>query len=491
MSLLELAQRYVPLHRVSREWHGPCPFCGTGQSNPALSDRFWVAPEKERYFCRQCTPQGGSAVNFVMRMEGKSCVEAHESLGERCTSTTCPGRETCPLGEGRAPGARAPRPLAPPREERKAEFVPSEATEPMELWQQRAGKLIEEAHAALLASPPQLDYLARRGLPLAAVERYRLGWVGETIFRPRSAWGLPEKVNAKTGKPKKLWIPRGILIPTIIDDVPHRLRIRRPAADLKEGDGKYIEVEGSGNDRVILNPQAKGVVVVESDLDALLVDWLAGDVVGAMPTVSASAKPKTSTWPLLKSALCILVASDFELVWNDERQRWVSAGGSAARWWQQQFPRAKRWPVPAGKDPGEFFQEGGDVRAWILSGLPPVFHVSAPVVAPVASPPAEEDGGQDAVANEVPAEDEGADPGCIVGVSQGGIPYLVATREEDLPSLLEQYPDHAAFCRAEMRHLQGLPQDAIHEQLLFRRRFPGSRIMTTQPLLPVGDQAGG
>lgn len=493
MSLLDLAQRYVPLHRVSREWHGPCPFCGTSQSNPALSDRFWVNEEKGRYYCRQCTPQGGSAVNFVMRMEGKSCPEAHESLGLRCTSTTCPGREKCPLGDGKAPGVQAPRPLAPPKEAKSPEFVPSEVTDPQELWRERAGKLIAEAHAALLANAEQMAFLAARGLPLEAVERYRLGWIAGTIFRPREAWGLAEKINTETKKPKKLWIPRGILIPTIIEDVPHRLRIRRPAEDLRERDGKYIEVEGSGNDRVILNPQAKAVVVIESDLDALLVDWHAGDLVGAMPTVSASAKPKTSTWPLLQAALCILVASDFELVWSDEKQRWVSAGGSAAKWWQQQFPRAKRWPVPEGKDPGEYFQAGGDVRAWVMAGLPPVFHVAPPqVAAAVAEAPVSGQVSETAEAKGETAAAEGETaPGCIVGVSQGGIPYLVADRAEDLAQLQAQHPGHAAFCRSEMRHLKDLPAAVVHEQLLLRRQFPGSHILTTQPLPASAEQVEG
>jgi hypothetical protein len=254
---------------------------------------------------------------------------------------------------------------------------------PAELWCQAAEKLIEVCHAELLANPEQLAYLAGRGLPLAAVEKYRLGWIAEDLYRPRTAWGLPEE-RWENGKPKKLKIHRGILIPTYTDGRPHRLRIRRPKNEIKEGAPSYLEVSGSGNDRVILNPEARAVVVVESDLDALLLDWAVGDLVGALPTVSASAKPKESTWHILQRALCILVASDIEPVWDEAKQRWVNVGGSSAQWWLQQFPRAKRWPVPKGKDPGEFFQDyGGDLRDWILAGLPPVFHLPMPA-APIA-----------------------------------------------------------------------------------------------------------
>ena len=43
---------------------------------------------------------------------------------------------------------------------------------------------------------------------------------------------------------------------------------------------------------------------------------------------------------------------------------------SAWNWWLETFPKAKRWPVPAGKDPGEAYKEGVDIRKWILAGLP-------------------------------------------------------------------------------------------------------------------------
>ena len=29
VSLLDLAMARVPLHQTGKEWHGPCPFCGT------------------------------------------------------------------------------------------------------------------------------------------------------------------------------------------------------------------------------------------------------------------------------------------------------------------------------------------------------------------------------------------------------------------------------------------------------------------------------
>jgi hypothetical protein len=65
----------------------------------------------------------------------------------------------------------------------------------------------------------------------------------------------------------------------------------------------------------------------------------------------------------LQEAVRLLIALD---VGDD-----TLAGGKASRWWLDHFPQAKRWPVPMGKDPGEAFAKGVDIREWIRAGLPP------------------------------------------------------------------------------------------------------------------------
>ena len=63
----------------------------------------------------------------------------------------------------------------------------------------------------------------------------------------------------------------------------------------------------------------------------------------------------------LQSCLCILVALDCD-----------AAGADGWPRWQETFPRAKRWPVPAGagKDPGEAFSRGENLRLWLQAGIP-------------------------------------------------------------------------------------------------------------------------
>ena len=37
-------------------------------------------------------------------------------------------------------------------------------------------------------------------------------------------------------------------------------------------------------------------------------------------------------------------------------------------WWYKNVPKAKRWPVPKGKDLTEAYLNGLDVRTWVLAG---------------------------------------------------------------------------------------------------------------------------
>jgi hypothetical protein len=83
---------------------------------------------------------------------------------------------------------------------------------------------------------------------------------------------------------------------------------------------------------------------------------------------TSHAKPDPDCHAALSDAMCILVALDFD-----------QAGAGGWPWWEEQYHQAERWPVPEGKDPGEAFELGMDVRAWVLAGLPPVFRVGEAV----------------------------------------------------------------------------------------------------------------
>jgi DNA primase len=384
MGLLEIVEKHVEMRKVGGEWHGACPECGCGPDGPAVSDRFTVKAD-ERWFCRNCG--NGDTVSFLRKFEHMSCPDAHAAAGKVCTSTTCPVNDKCRMGNGVAPPqkSRFATPDSMSAVRAAAPFVPGEAVSPAEIWQGKAEALVTAAHAALLTSSEVLAYLADRGLPLGAVVKNRLGWNSAVIYKSRASWGLPESRNPETGKPRKLWIPRGIVIPTYLDGVIHRIRIRVPKEDRNAKVPGYVAVTGSGDDIVSLNPTALAFATVEADLDAMLIDWVAGDIVGAVALVSADVKPKKTLATLLDVALCILVATDYDPKENTKTGKYENPGGKAALWWLKTYPRAKRWPVPIGKDPGDAYQAGVNVREWIISGLPTSLRLRSQVSVPAAT----------------------------------------------------------------------------------------------------------
>lgn len=339
MDLLERAKKDGRTYRKASsanggEYHGPCPSCGG-------TDRFHIWPaqgEHGTFWCRSCGI-GGDAIEYLMKIEGIHFRDACKEVG----------KELPEIEEYQAPRFRRP---GDPEA-----FQPRVTTSPAELWIQHAEKFVEWAHQQLVANPDQLAWCAARGLDIEAVKTYRLGWnpgeKGKDLYRAREAWGL-ETVLKENGKPKKLWLPIGLVIPYHQGGTLHRVRIRRP-----EGEPRYYLVPGSGTSPMLLGETMKALVIVEAELDAILLHHVAGDLVGAISQGNSTAKPDAVAAVPLQNAIAILVALD-----SDE------AGMNAAVWWKKHYPQAERWPVPAGKDPGDAHKAGVDLRAWVLAGLP-------------------------------------------------------------------------------------------------------------------------
>jgi len=338
MNIFDLAVQKVKLKKASStnggEWQGPCPGCGG-------NDRFHVWPEKGTYWCRGCG-KAGDAIQFLRDFEGKSFREACDYLNITMEQVHHP---------------------AAPTKKEKPEFQPVKHQNPAQIWQERAEKFVAWAHENLKQNPDIMKLLADRGISAAAVDRHRLGWNpgenGKDLYRPRKSWGLPDEIHDKTGKPKKLWIPIGLVIPYVIStegrNLILRIRIRRP-----EGEPRYYVIPGSSAEIMILGPEREAFVTIESELDAIAC-YEAQEYAGAVATGSSHAKPDARTFKILKNSKQILNALDYD-----------KAGATAMHWWDEQFPEnCERWPVPQGKDPGEAYKLGTDLSVWIRAGLPP------------------------------------------------------------------------------------------------------------------------
>ena len=110
---------------------------------------------------------------------------------------------------------------------------------------------------------------------------------------------------------------------------------------------------------MVLGPERDIFIVVEAELDALLLWQDCGDMAGVMALGSAGDRPDTGAAAILAKSKLILVALDTD-----------TAGAKAAwQWWGKQFTQARRWPSVKGKDPGEMWQNGIDLRTWAEAGI--------------------------------------------------------------------------------------------------------------------------
>ncbi len=343
MTLLDLLnQDGASLKRVSGthggEYAGPCPSCGG-------TDRFHVWPEQGdggRYWCRGCS-KSGDAIQYLKDFRGLPYLEACHLLGLEPKSN---GRHSLNWDQrSRQPGSTT------------ATWKPKESTLPGDQWSLKAGQFVEWSEQQLWTTDQgkeALSWLHGRGLLDDTIKRFRPGWNTQNWFPKREAWGLPT-VRKDDGKPKKLWLPLGLVIPKIAGERVDRVRVRQP-----DGNPRYFLVPGSDTGPLVI-PGGPACVVVESELDAILLHQEAGDLAAVVALGSASIRPDREAAAILDGAETILLALD-----ADE-----AGARSAWGWWHEQFPKAKRWPTIQGKDPSEARQNGLDLRAWVMAGLLP------------------------------------------------------------------------------------------------------------------------
>ncbi|EFK11872.1 zinc-binding domain of primase-helicase [delta proteobacterium NaphS2] len=355
--VIDLIRKYHEPTKVAStnggEYHSPCPGCGG-------KDRFHVWPEENQgegsWWCRQCG-KGGDAIQFLRDFEGLTFREACERLGKT-------PRE---ISNHENPWVH--------KDQKKPEEVwrpDPEQGPPPEIWRKKARKFVNWAFENLILMDSGEGIKARlfrRGINEWVIKHFGLGWnpgnEGKDLFRPRESWGLPTELKPD-GHKKKLWIPSGLVIPHLVGKEIHRIRIRR-----ENGDPKYYVLPGSSMNCLVEDcgvPQlqwplgSRCYVLVEAELDAMMIRYWANrghEMTGVVALGNSSRKPDAKTTDFLKNAALILNALDFD-----------PAGARQIKWWRENFPQSKRWPVPIGKDPGEAFEQGVPIQNWIKAGQP-------------------------------------------------------------------------------------------------------------------------
>ena len=314
-----IAQDGIRLRRIGQTYRGRCPW-HNGKTDTSLT----VDDAKGLYYCHGCG-KTGDAIGWLRDYRGLSYMKALNELGQE------------PM---------MPRVLQNPEDKPRAALSST--------WQGQAGVFLKQTQKRLWQHSTALDFLHGRGLNNDTIQADGLGWNDCDRYEDRDTWGL-DPVTDEKGKVRRLWLPAGFVIPIVSNGAVVRLRIRRPA-----GEPRYYIVPGSDMRPMILGQGKQAVVIVESELDGLLLHQEARDMVATVALGTATGKPDSDTERLLKQAEAILIALDFD-----------DAGARASwQYWVSAYPKARRWPVPVGKDPGEAFQKGLNIRAWIKVGLP-------------------------------------------------------------------------------------------------------------------------
>lgn len=313
------------------EYHSPCPGCGG-------KDRFIIWDKLNRYFCRQCRRRGDE-VQYYRDFHGLSYKDACRRLGI--------------LPKERAP-ILTKRSYDDQEYTNDPQFEPRQAKTPSAEWRQQAASFILYCQEQLKNNSFALKSLLNRGFSRETIEKFHLGFNPDALWLNRGLWGLEVEE-------RKLWIPRGIVIPSyrLATEEPVKLKIRR--SDWLEGDylPKYVEVSGSMQTfSVYEKAEDKPIVVVESELDAILLQQHANDLCCAMALGGASKRPDDVSHALLVRVRAILFSLDVD-----------AAGAKAYRWWKAIYPQMKLWPPPIGKSPGDALLAGIDLRKWICLAL--------------------------------------------------------------------------------------------------------------------------
>jgi len=241
---------------------------------------------------------------------------------------------------------------------KKTRFQPKIIESVSDAWKEAAKAFIERSQKRLQEHPHALEMLISRGFTKETIEKFSLGWNPETIFDNRATWGLSYQLNER-GNEKKQWLPRGMVIPYMQNGIPLRIKIRR--SDWNAGDDlpKYVEVSGCIQRPSIYGDLEKPMVVMESELDAILIQQFASDLCCCLALGGVGKRPDKQVHELLCKAPIILLALDYD-----------EAGKKEYPFWMSLYPNLRPWPPRKGKSPGDsHILHQVDLRKWISDGL--------------------------------------------------------------------------------------------------------------------------
>jgi len=320
----------VQLHgNPHAEQYGPCPRCGG-------DDRFHIRHYQSRdyFFCRKCHPERGDAIEFLRWLHNTTFDEAVQILGGNVTAL---------------------KPFAKPAPQ-PARYNMPPATD----WQNRMKQALAECVQYLWSDTPKAtiarDYLRGRGISDETIQTWGIGY------------------NHSDRRAHDHWLYQGFTLPTVIFGDLWHVRTRTPPKLVGKpipGNSKhrvYDKYMGViGNVVALMNADAlkdaHTAIICAGEFDAILAQQHAPAGVACV-TFGSESKGMSLRWLIaLRNIKRVIVCYD-----NDD------AGDAGYERIKRDVPKALRARVPAGKDIGDFWSQGGDLTAWLaeMTDQPPI-----------------------------------------------------------------------------------------------------------------------
>lgn len=320
MDVLELAEEIGLLPKKAASTNGgefksACPNCKDGK------DRFCIWPNQGKtgyYWCRVCEKKG-DAIQFCRDFLGMTFHQACQKI------SVSPSFKTR-LSEAKYP------------------IFQTTLSYPYSSWQQVAKKFIDFAHQKLMHEPQAIEYLEERGFSIETIKNFHLGWNPDNLFDQRARWGLPTEIK-ENGLPKRQWLPKGIVIPTFSKNEPIKIKIRRSDWHLNDSFPKYVEIPGSHRSPSIYGNISTPIIIVESELDAILIQQHAAHLICCIALGGVSKKPDSILHKLILNSRLVLISLD-----HDE------PGKNKYTFWIKNYQNLKPWPPPRAKSIGDSIQ---------------------------------------------------------------------------------------------------------------------------------------
>ena len=338
VSLVALAEEAGAVFNGRLSSHCPLP----GHAGDRSSLAFTIYDNVRRWKCHSSCPadaNGGDVIQFYMLWKDvdfqTACAELSARMGTSNTQLSTP----------------KPVPV-------------SLTTLPGEQWRLRAEQFISWAESNLSsdAGSGARKYLDKeRGLSPETQRAFRLGYNPTNLYDDPTRWGLDGR---------KIWLPRGIVIPGFSQGQPWYVKIRRPLPGNVLGnhigewrrrdslpDVKFGGPRGGRSTlfRLELLDHLPVLVLTEGEFDAMLLWEYCPDFCDAGTLGGAGAKLDALDLALLTRYLAILVVHDDDRA-GEEGRRYIAT-------LQSRIGRIISIPPPA-HDLTDFWKSGENLRSW-------------------------------------------------------------------------------------------------------------------------------